>query len=163
MQQPNNVTFALYPYTKGFGYAILETPLTPIDYGVVRVRNQYHALSLLRRIEKLVDFYRPVVVLVQDYYYANKTTRAKKLIEGIVTIANHKNIKIYQYSRQQVKDVFETFGATNKFLIAGKIAEAIPSVAHRTPKPRKLWMMEDHNMPMFDAISLALTHNYLME
>lgn len=163
MSTIKNAIISLYPYSRGFGYAIMENPLKPMDYGVVCPRYRYHALKLLDKIEKLMDFYRPVIVLVQDYGYANKTTRAKKLIDGIIKMAERKNIKLYQYARQQIRDVFETFGATNKWLIATKIAEAIPEVAHRIPRPRKMWMNEDYNMPIFDAISLVLTHNYLTE
>lgn len=161
MSKLQDLTLALYPYYKGFGFAVMENHTKPLEYGVIRQKHRFQLQSAVTRIDKLMDFYRPVLILVQDYKF--KDTNAAKLISKIVQIAEVKNIKLYQYSRQQIRDVFEVFGATSKYRIAAKIVEAIPELAPRMPRIRKMWENEDYNMPIFNAISLALTHSYLTE
>jgi Holliday junction resolvasome RuvABC endonuclease subunit len=75
--------------------------------------------------------------------------------------AKNIDIPIYSYTREQVKDVFEVFAARNKQEIAEWIGTYFPALTGKVPKPKKFYEDEDFNMGIFDALALALTHEYL--
>ena len=92
----------------------------------------------------------------------NRFLAFKNFLDAITKIAAGYGIPVYQYSREQVKDVFEIFGAKTKFERAHKIIETIPALASRAPKIRKPYMDEDYNMGVFDAVALVFVHQYLV-
>jgi hypothetical protein len=164
MNNEQNIILSIYPNTRGFGYVCLESPKNLIDYGIVTIRPICNR-RIMKRIKKIVSYFRPVLVLVQDCdkKYSRQGNRIKNLIDNIVAFAKENNIPVVQYSREQIRDVFEQFEAKSKYQIANKIIEWIPELEPRKPKARKLWMSEDYNMGVFDALSLALTHYYMSE
>jgi Holliday junction resolvasome RuvABC endonuclease subunit len=119
----------------------------------------------LERITKFVEFYTPTIIVVKDYNssYSRHSKRVAELVESIAKHAGEVKIPVYRYSRQQVRDVFEQFGAKSKYEIAQKIIYWFPQLASRAPKIRKAWTDEDYNMGIFDALALAITHKYLTE
>jgi len=164
MKKDHNLVLALYPNTRGLGYACVESPKDIIDYGIVTVRPICNG-RILKRAKKFIEYYEPTLILIQDYEskYSRHGKRVSGLIDTIVAYAKEKRVPIKQYSREQIRNVLEQFGAKTKYEIATKIIKWLPELKHRTPKVRKLWMSEDYNMGIFDALSLAITHFYLME
>lgn len=155
---------AIYPNGVGFGYAVMENPLTPIDCGVVSVKPISNK-GCLNKVEKLIDEYMPEIVLTQRLTgkHSKKTKRVTKLIEQIISLSEDKDVSVATYSREQIRFVFSEFQAKNRYEVAKKITEAIPQYKHKLPKRRKAWMSDGHTMGMFDAISLVMTHSYLSE
>lgn len=155
------VLLALYPNSIGYGYGCIELPQKLVDAGVVKTRPLCNG-PLLSNIEKAIDFYQPHIILLREGASIHKKgERNRKLIGEIQRLALIKNLPVFEYSRYQVKDVFELFGATTKHEISQKIVEWLPELADRAPKQRKLWSAEDYNMGLFDALALAYTHEYL--
>lgn len=158
-----SVVLALYPNARGLGYACIELPQRLLEYGVITVRPNSQE-KLLTRIQKFLDFFQPkIIVIREDSQRRYKVNRLKKIVSSVEAFAVERNITVHQYSREAVKEVFAQFGTTTKYEIAMKIVEWFPELNHRTPKLRKAWMDEDYNMGIFDAISLAVTHAYIME
>jgi Holliday junction resolvasome RuvABC endonuclease subunit len=118
---------------------------------------------LLRRAEKFMNYYRPDIVILKEVGSAKNSGRTDRLIEAITTLSSEMGIRIYRYTRQQVKDVFEVFGADSKYKMAESIVKMLPDLAARVPKEKKWYEKEDYNMVLFDAVSLAVTHRYLTE
>ncbi len=157
----HELVLALYPNFRGFGYAFLENPQEPRDCGIVTVR----AISnkkCLKHIKKFIDYYRPSLVVLQDYrgdtYWKGK--RTKKLLDDIAGLCKKENLPVHQYTREQVRFVFGEFGAKTKYEIAKKIVEWLPQLENKMPRVRKPWMCEDYTMGIFDAAALAITHFY---
>lgn len=165
MKKDTTMIFALYPNARGLGYVCFEQPEKKLwDCGIVTVRPICNG-KILKRINKFVDFFKPAVILVQDCdsNYSRHSKRVTGLVASITKYAEEIKVPIYRYSRQQIRDVFEQFGAKSKYEIAQKIIAWFPQLASRTPKIRKPWMDEDYNMGVFDAFSLVITHQYLTE
>src|SRR5262245_55669394 len=57
--------FALDPTTKGFGYAVLETPFRLVDWGLAYVSGEKES-GALARFETLLDQFRPDIVVLED-------------------------------------------------------------------------------------------------
>lgn len=164
MKHDTIVMLALYPNARGLGYACLESPKNLKDSGVVTVRPICNG-TILERIIKFVDFFKPKIIVVKDYdnSYYWKSRRGIDLVESIVKYAEGRKLPVIGSSRKQIRDVFELFGAKSKYDIAHKIVSGFPHLEPRAPRIRESWMAEEYYMGAFDAISLALTHQYLTE
>lgn len=156
------VLFCIYPNNRGFGYVLIEDPQKLIDYGIVTIRPLCNG-RILQRIEKMLKYYKAHLVITQEYNcpHARYGKRNKKLIDGIVELAQRNNLEVHRYTRIQIRDVFEQFDARTKHEVSQTIAKWLPEIAYRAPKMRKTWQPEDYNMGLFDALSLAYAHYYL--
>jgi Holliday junction resolvasome RuvABC endonuclease subunit len=160
------VLLALYPNTRGFGYACLETcmkekKLKLLDFGIINVRPAGNE-KILKHVRKFAQYFKPEFVILRDYHKpTNRGRRIRDLIGCINQIAEQHQLSIHRYTREQVRYVFEQYGAKTKYEIAQKLIEAFPELASRAPKIRKPWEDEDYHMGVFDAIALATTHLYL--
>jgi len=150
---------AIHPNTAGFGYVILNEKGEILDYGVVSIRPVQND-KCLARIKEIGCYYQPKILILEDSKNSNKSERIKELIERICDSGKDK-IKIYQYSREQIKDTFDLFGARNKYEISKKISEAYPQLKSKLPDKRKPWEPENYYQGIFDALALVLTHHYL--
>lgn len=160
--QRKNIVYALYPNANGFGFVYLENPRKLLDYGAVRI-NPISNRKVLERIKRSFDYLRPSIVIIQD---PNGNTsragrRVHRLIDKIIDLANEEKIEVVMYTRDQIRDVFEQFGAVTKYEIAKVLLTEFKELELKEPKKRKTWESESHNMPIFDALSLALTWFYL--
>lgn len=169
-KKTREITIALYPNAKGFGYAVVEHPVLFLDYGIATVR-PVNNHSILKRVKRMIEFYRPknIIVPTTKGKFSVKSKRVKELINSIVEQAtslsdndeNYHEITCYHYSREHIRNVFHQFGAINKFEIAMKIIDWFSEFEIRMPRYRQPWMAEDYNMGLFDAVALILTHRYM--
>lgn len=164
MKKDTVIILSFYPNARGLGFACLEGAQNLRDSGVVTIQPICNK-RILERITKFVEFFKPTIIVVKDYNsaYSRHSKRVAELVEAVTKYANEIKIPVYRYSQQQVRDVFEQFGAKSKYEIANKIIAWFPQLASRAPKIRKAWMDEDYNMGIFDALALAITHKYLTE
>jgi Holliday junction resolvasome RuvABC endonuclease subunit len=138
-------------------------PQKLLDFGVITVRPLTNR-PILRRIEKFIAFHQPKVVIIRDAQSTPQSgKRVQRLTDAITTLAGENSLPVYKYSREQIRDVFENFGVRTKHEIVRKIIEWFPDLASLAPKIRNLWSDEDYTMSIFDALMLAITHEYLGE
>ena len=163
METDTQLVLSLCPNARGIGYACVEMPQKLIDSGVLTIRPICNG-KILERVKKFIEFYKPQLIIVKDYDKSSyRSKRGIELVEAITAYATQINVPVTRYTRQQIQNVFELFGAKSKYEIAQKIIIPFPQLATRAPKLRKPWMAEDYYMGEFDAIALALTHEYLTQ
>lgn len=164
MNDPRQTILAIYPNPRGFGYALVEMPKFIIDHGIVKPYPLSNG-TLLKRAERIIDYYRPHVIILRsrESLNADYSRRTRKLLDAIETLAGEKNISVYSYARENIKDVFALFGARTKHEIASHLVARFPEANLPIPKLRKPWQDEDYSMGMFDALSLIITHSYINE
>lgn len=156
----NNRVFAIYPNTMGFGFVVLSEKGEILDYGMVSIHPVSNDLCL-KRVKEITSYFRPEILVIEDFENSYKSTRVRKLIADVCNYSSER-MKIFKYSRDQVRDVFELFGANNKYEISKKIAEAYPQLKSKLPEKRRAWEPENYYQGIFDAMSLVLTHYYLV-
>ena len=161
MKKDTVIVLALYPNSRGLGYACLEQPQNLIESGIASVRPIGNKKTL-ERVVKFVEFFKPKIIVLRDAD-GKHSKRVVALIESITKYAKGINLPVYRYKREQIRDAFEVFGAKTKHEIANQIVEWFKQLKPRVPKIRKEWMDEDYNMGMFDALSLAITHMHVGE
>jgi hypothetical protein len=147
---------AIHPSTKGFGYAVFEGPGTLVDWGVRAIRKRQKNLSSLTKVRDLLTFYRPDVLVLEDYQGrgSRRAKRIQALINLIAAHAAEKRMTTASYSRA---DMRASFGLTTKREIAEAIVREFPELEARLPPVRKIWMSEDARMNIFDAAAFAIT------
>ena len=163
MNNEHPIILALYPNARGLGYAcvnVVEKKL--LEQGIANIRPVANG-GIIERIKQFIEYHNPTVIVIRD---AKGTTsknieRLYELNTFITLYAKHKHIPVYRYTRRQIRDVFELFGATTKEQIAKQLILWFKELAPFAPRIRKAWMDEDYHMGIFDAMSLVITHQYL--
>src|SRR4051812_40905011 len=122
MTHENPVILALYPNSIGIGYACLQIPEQLFDFGVTKV-SPLSNRKLLQRAERFMDYHKPKIILLREVGASWNSQRVDKLINAIETLAGEKNLEVYRYTREQIKEVFEVFGATSKHEMVEKIVK----------------------------------------
>jgi Holliday junction resolvasome RuvABC endonuclease subunit len=153
------LVFAAFPSTRGFGYAVFEGPKSLVDWGVKSVRTRQKNLASLRKARELIAFYRPDVLVLEDYegLGSRRAKRIQNLINLMTAHAAEERIAIASFSRSEVRACFSSTGSTTKQRIAESIAREFPELEPRLPPVRRIWMSEDSRMNIFDAAALGIT------
>lgn len=140
----------------------MSGPKDLVDYGVITVKPLRNP-PIVKRIRNFIETFKPELVILEDTECAlsKRGKRVHRLLAAIEKQATTSGITVRKYPLEQVRTVFEDFGAFNKCEIARLIIKWLPELKAREPKPRRLWMAEDYNMGIFDAIALSLTHFYV--
>jgi uncharacterized coiled-coil protein SlyX len=151
--------FALYPYTRGYTYACIELSNELIDCGIVTAEPS--SKFTLDRIKGQLEKYAPHIVVVRDGNSGHQEKRINNLVNHVTELAVERGVPVFQYTREQVRFVFEKFGAVTRQEIAEKIIEWIPMLASRRPRKMRPYQHEDYNLALFDAVALAVAYGYL--
>jgi len=158
--RPQDLVLALYPFSRGFAFVFFEGPDSPFEWGVKEIREKHKNSKTLEAIKKLIDRYRPEVLVIEDTIDggSRRTSRIRKLYRMLVHFAEAEYVDLHRCSKTEVKTCFASVGAGTKYEIAKAIAIQIPAFAHRIPRFRKPWMSEDPRQSLFDAAALGLTY-----
>lgn len=154
------VVLALYPITRGVAFALLKSPVAPIDWGIKGIERGDRHASSLEKMAGLLGRNRPDAIVLEELT-APRLRRARgleRLVRGIDRLAQNEGIDVYRYPRSAVQECFSQFGARTRYDIAAAIAARIPALERFLPHRRKLWESEDPRMGIFCAAALALTH-----
>lgn len=156
----DELVLAIFPTSRDVAYTLFAAPLTPIDWGLKRLRGEDRNARSLEIVEGLITALRPDTIVIEDCETANcrRSRRVQRLYALIATLAETENLALARYARLQVRETFKEAGAITRHEIAQAIASYIPAFTHRMPRVRKLWQSEDHRLALFDAAALALTH-----
>lgn len=156
------IVFAVYPNANGFGFVCMENARKIIDFGSVRF-NPISNWSVLKRIRQSISYLKPSIVIVQDPVGKSSRTgsRVRLLVKKIVLLSREFDLRVEQFSRDQIREVFEEFGAKTKYEISQVLIKEFAELETKLPKKRKLWTSEDRNMAIFDSLSLAIAWYYI--
>jgi hypothetical protein len=155
----HGLVLAVHPTSRGFGWVLFESPLSPVDWGMASVKAKRSARSLAR-FERLLTRYEPKVVVFEQFSErpARRANRIRELCRRMIALAGSRGIYTPIYSRESIRDCFESSGAKTRRDIALSIAEQIEVFRRRLPRERKRWDSEDVRQSLFDAVALALTY-----
>lgn len=155
-ESPQTTVLAIAPVSQGFGYAVFEGQLIPVDWAVKNVREQPRNRHALKHVRTLIDKYQPTVVVLEDYAGrgSRRCERIRRLIDSIEQLARKKKIRVRRFSRSQIRACFAAYNAKTKDQIARVIAMQLPEFGPRVPPKRKIWKSVDYRMAIFDAVAL---------
>jgi Holliday junction resolvasome RuvABC endonuclease subunit len=150
----------IFPSSRGFGFSLLEGPLSPVAWGIVRIRSARRNRHCIARIARLFGRYSPDVVVLQDMDdpRARRARRIRDLNEAIQVLAETQGIPVVTYSRSRVRHCFGADGFRTRYQMAEAIGRHIPMLERFVPPIRKYWETEHRRMPLFEAVGLVLTY-----
>jgi hypothetical protein len=154
------LVLAIHPTSRGFGWVLFEAALKPVDWGLATVRVKRSA-DALRRFERLLDRYKPQVVVFEEFteHPARRAVRIQALCRRMIALASGRGLYTPVFSRDTIRETFESSGAQTRRDIALSIAERIELFRRRLPRERKYQgESEDVRQSLFDAVALALTY-----
>ena len=143
--------------TNGFGYAVFEGVVAPVDWGIKEVEKKADYYEQARLILHLFD---PTVIVLQDCAGALSrcTDFIRRLVAKVAALAKKKGIRVVRYSRADIRTCFAYYGARSKDEIAREIAKLLPEFERLVPRMRGAWRREHYRMVLFDALALATTY-----
>ena len=144
--------------TRGFGFVVMEGQKTIIECGG-RVADGDKNVQSLTKMKKLLNFYRPGVLVLQDVEAkgSRRAPRIKTLNRRIKGVAEKRKIEVKLISGKQLRSLLLGNPKGTKQEMAEKLAKDFPDeLASRLPPKRKQWKSEDSRMDIFDAMALAV-------
>lgn len=161
-RHPREGVLALAPSARGVAYVYFESPLSPVDWGLVgtKGRGNRKNAECFEMIQRIIARLQPDVIVLHEYALpgVRRSQRVRRLQHMIATYAIAQVIEVRRYGRSDIKQAFVNFGAATRYEIAQVIAGQIDAFGHRLPPHRKLWMTEDPRMTLFEAAALGLTY-----
>src|ERR1022692_449209 len=128
MKKSNNTNLrilAVYPNSRGFGFAVLEGPDRLVDWGVVYVRANNHR-RCLKKVKAIIERLQPDRLVTDDPRKAlHRGVRIRRLLTGILHLAADLRIPRTGLSRNEVRRVVAQSNATTKQAIAKVIADQL--------------------------------------
>ena len=161
MNQPTSKDFrilAIALSTGGFGFVVMEGQRTIIEFGR-RVADGDKNAQSLAKMKKLLNFYRPDVLVLQDVEAkgSRRAPRIKTLNRQIKREAEKQKIEVKLISGKQLRSLLLGNPKGTKQEMAETLAMQFPDeLASRLPPKRKTWESEDGRMDIFDAVALAV-------
>lgn len=156
----SDLVLAIHPFTRGFAFALFESPLSPVDWGIKEVRGGNRNTRCLAAATALLARAKPDIVVLEDCSgcHARRSRRIRRLQCLIANAVTGVGLDLRHYPRECIRDCFKGTGAVTRHEIAEAIAPQIPAFSEKLPPVRKVWESEDPRMALFDAASLVLTH-----
>lgn len=148
---------AISPFTRGFGFAVLEGEGMLADWGTKPVPYGQD-VQWSRKAERLILLYKPDIVIFQDFSVkgSSRSTRMRVVNAEMMTLARTHQVRVEVLSRQEILKICFLGERGTKNEIAEIVAKKFPELSLRVPPKRRTWMPEDHRMSIFEAVGLAL-------
>lgn len=148
---------ALYPTSRGFGFALFQGERSLIDWGIKDIRWKDKNFLAMHLVKKLIERYAPDVIVIEDTTpkKSRRHDRIRILYKLIVQHAKAKQIDVHRFTRGAMH---EHFSVHTKYAVAEAVAREIPMLAARLPPKRKAWMSEDARQSLFDAVALGIVY-----
>ena len=144
--------------TVGFGVIRTENGnITPISYGCIRTsadkQTSERLLEIFNEITSLFEKYKPEVIAVEKLFFSKNVTNGLSVSEarGVIFLAaQQRNIPIFEYTPNQVKQAITGSGRADKKQVQEMIKRLLG--LDEIPKPDDA----------ADGLSIALCHINIM-
>jgi hypothetical protein len=149
----------IQPTSRGFGWALFESPLSVLDWGTMTAKPSRPG-RILNRLERLLRRHEPAAIVIRSMGRgeAHRSPSVTRLQQRVVTLAETLGIHVVQYDRQDILTCFKHLGAPNRYEIAQFIAQHVEALRGRLPRRQRIWHGESPAMSFFDAAALVFTY-----
>jgi hypothetical protein len=151
---------ALYPTTRGLGFVVTRTPLSPIDWGTRMVKSRNKNVVCLRHVAALIDANQPDAIVMEDPTAPGslRSNRIRRLVRSIASLAETQTIDVHVFPRSRVMECFERYGAKSRYETAVAISKQISALERFLPSRRRRWQTDSPRLCIFNAAALAMTY-----
>tara|TARA_B100001146_G_scaffold224002_1_gene240219 strand:+ start:5213 stop:5713 length:501 start_codon:yes stop_codon:yes gene_type:complete len=155
---------SIYPYTRGFAYAVMDSALEVIESRLFDIK-EYDHQKTMELSQNVILKHQPSIVILENTNcnYCRKGPRAKQLIRSIAAWVKRNEIDLQFISRVDIRDVFERWNAKNKYEIAEVLKRNIQDLQSFVMEKPKYPGREPNIEAIFSAVSMGVTHFFLQE
>lgn len=148
---------ALCLQSRGFAFALFESFLSPIDWGLRHARTKAKNAQCLAHLDRLFAQYAPDVLVLEDVPARGdrRATRIHELHHAVVDLAQGRGVAVRLLTREAVLAHIAPLSSVTKQALAEKIAQQLPALRRYVPPPRKPWLGQHPNLGIFEAAALA--------
>lgn len=152
----------IYPYTRGFGYAVMENPLKIIEIKLFDLK-EFDVQKMTRLVQEIIRIHKPITLILEDTNskYCRKGARTKQFIHNIAAWSRKNEIAMEFYSREDIREVFKRWNAFNKYEIAEVLCRNIEQLKSLSMEKPKYPGREPNIEALFSAVSMGVTHYFL--
>ena len=137
----------------GFCFAVLNDTERLIDWGCREVEGD--TSFFLRKLGKVIDTYRPDVLVVEDPAESLKGDKVKDWLAWAEEYAHKRKIKSVAVSREMFQALTASYGSSKRER-AKRLGRLFPELEKLVPPRRKTWKSEKRRMGIFVALERAL-------
>ena len=148
-----NSVLALYPFHRGFAFAVLDSERGLVDWGVSRIDPQDDE-ELFARLDGIYSWYNPAVVAVENTAKTLRGPAAKQRTQGFVNWALLRRMRVTPISRDAMREYFG--GTSDPEAIAKQVVAQHPELEFRLPPRRRVWESVDERIYLFMAVAFAM-------
>jgi hypothetical protein len=147
---------AVHPWSRGFGWIVFEGT-SPFDWGTAFIADGNNKNTVVA-LERLLGKYAPCVFVLEAFEDAasRRRQRIRLLCRLFVGRAQQRDIAVHVYGRNEIGSALN--GARTRQAVALAVADRLPELRPRVPKPQKIWVGEHSAAALFCAAACALTH-----
>jgi len=153
---------AIQPKARQIGYAVFEGPEL-IDWGtktlaLVAIPEGMNVVAL-PLFRELVNQHEPDVIVLPQPTKTSGTFRNEFMLAIRYELSNNKPALV-SFTRSQIQACFKVFlqsERSSKDRIMQLLVTWFPELEASLPQPRKPWESQDYWVPMFDAVTMAVT------
>lgn len=158
-----NAALALFPSRDGFGWILLDGPLSLVVWEVCTLAKENRGAEeknrrCLEKAQMLLKRHRPGV-LVLEAFEGPKTRRRKRIIDfcrSLIAASAVEGIPVRILTRAQINACFKSQQAKTRHEIAQVVGKFLVEIEARTPEKRKPWQGEFANMALLNAGALGI-------
>lgn len=147
--------------SRGIGYASLEGEGFLIESGHMSIRNGLKNSKCLKAVRKLVSFYQPDALILQDVVAtgSGRHPRIRRLHREVEAFAKNRKLAVKVISGRQLRQILLGREHGTKQEMAEILAKRFPiELAFQLPPKRRSWESADSRMDIFDAVGLAVAY-----
>src|SRR5689334_10053020 len=132
---------AVDPTSKGLSFVVFEGPELLLDWGSSQVAADKKNSLCLERIDHLIRFYAPEVLVVEawDGKGSHRRRRVRALLRSIEALSRRRGVRCRTFSRAQIRRAFHGISNPTRHRIATEITRRCPELAFDLPAIRKFY------------------------
>ncbi len=143
--------------TRGVSFAILEGS-SLLDWGTLSFGAPSQRSAINRMVERL-DLYQPTNIVIENVWALKRRgKRSCSIASSLLRVIRTRNTPLVFLTPDDAKSTLDRLSppVITKADMATRLLNYFPHLKNVAPQKRKTWMGEDHRMPIFAAIALAL-------
>ena len=157
----NNRVLSIAPNKRGFGFAFMRDAETLLNWGTKSTGKGDKNANSLSKMEELISRFQLEALVLPDVSEkgSRRNKRIRRLVRQTATFARRRGLKVKMIGLDSLRLSIFGDGSGNKYARALKISSRFPDeLADFLPPERLTGDDEDHRMPIFDAVALALAY-----
>jgi hypothetical protein len=150
-----NRVLAVYPFHRGFAFAVLENPLRWIDSGTRRV-SKGDDIRFANLVEALIKRHLVNRVAVENDNVPVRGFAAMHRVARVIAVAQLIDVRVVMIGARDVRKALGAPQTAKNHDVSVLLAEAFPELGATRPKKRRPWESDSERTKTLRAVGLAV-------